>query len=104
MEWLQDLLSKPYSSQHKAEVERLLGELVQVGSAGRFPFGAAGSGFNSQCRNIRARQIGTRLNDVGGLPLMEYAQRYVRRKGGKKGKSLYEHLEYAWVEIGDWMK
>ena len=104
MEWLQDLLNKPYPSQHKAEVERLLDELVRVGLQDDFLSERPGAGFNSQCRNVRARQIGTRLNDIGGLPLMEYAQRYVRRKSGKKGKSLYEHLEYAWVEIGDWMK
>ena len=104
MEWLQDLLNKPYPSQHKVEVERLLDELVQVGLRDDYLSERPGAGFNSQCRNVRARQIGTRLNDVGGLAMMLYAQRHVRRKGGKKGKSLYEHLEYAWAEIGDWMK
>ncbi len=104
MSWLEDLLVKPYPSQNKAEVEKLLAELVEIGLRDDFLSERPGAGFNVQCRHIRARQIGTRLNDIGGLVLMEYAQRFVRRKSGKPGRSLAEHLEYAWAEIGDWMK
>ncbi|GAP08807.1 MAG TPA: hypothetical protein DEQ80_06445 [Anaerolinea thermolimosa] len=104
MSWLADLLNKPYSSHHKVEVEKLLDELVSIGLRDDYLSERPGSGFNMQCRNIRARQIGTRLNEIGGLAMMEYAQRYVRRKAGKLGRTLAEHLEYAWVEIGDWMK
>jgi hypothetical protein len=104
MDFLTDLLSKPYPPQLNGEVDKLLAELVQIGLRDDFLSERPGAGFNSQCRHIRARQIGTRLNDIGRLPMMQFAQRYVRRKGGKKGRSLYEHLEYAWAEIGDWMK
>ncbi len=104
MGWLQDLLFKPYPAQVKDEVEHLLNELVQIGLRDDFLSERPGGGFNSDSRNIRARQIGARLNEIGALPLMEYAQRYVRRKSGKQGRMLAEHLEYAWAKIGDWMK
>ncbi len=104
MDFLTDLIRKPYPSQNAPEVEKLLSELVQIGIRDDFLSERPGAGFNSQCRNVRARQIGTRLLDIGGMPLMEFAQRRVRRKSGKKGRSLSEHLEYAWAEIGDWMK
>ena len=104
MDWLTDLFQKPYPSQLGPEVEKLLAELVQIGIRDDFLSERPGAGFNSQCRSIRARQIGTRLFEIGKMPLMEYAQRRVRHKSGKKGRSLAEHLEYAWAEIGDWMK
>ena len=104
MDFLTDLIRKPYTSQQAPEVEKLLSELVQIGQRDDFLSERPGAGFNAQCRNIRARQIGTRLHDIGGMALMEYAQRQVKRKSGKKGKSLAEHLEYAWAEIGKWMK
>lgn len=104
MDFLTDLIRKPYPAQLAKETESLLNELVQIGLRDDFLSERPGGGFNSQCRHIRCRQIGQRLLDIGGMPLMEYAQRRVRRKSGKKGRSLSEHLEYAWAEIGDWMK
>ncbi len=104
MNWLTDLVQKPYPSQLAPEVEKLLAELVTIGLRDDFLSERPGAGFNAQCRNIRARQIGTRLHDIGGMPLMEYAQRHIRRKSGKQGRSLSEHIEYAWAEIGNWMK
>ncbi|MBI4928179.1 MAG: hypothetical protein HY835_10470 [Anaerolineae bacterium] len=104
MSWFQDLISKPYPGDKRDEVEKLLAELVQIGVREDYLSERPGAGFNTQCRHIRARAIGTRLNDIGGLALMEYAQRTVRRKTGKQGRTLADHLEYAWAEIGDWMK
>ena len=108
MSWLGDILSdmitKPYPSQNKDEVENLLAELIEIGKRDDYLAERHLPGFNSQYRHVRARQIGQRLHDIGGLELMFYAQRRVKRSTGKKGKSLSEHLEYAWTEIGDWMK
>jgi len=41
-----------------------------------------------------------RLDEIGGLPLMEYANRRVRRK---LGKNMSWHLEAAWRDIGKWI-
>lgn len=99
MQYLKDLLSKPYEGYHKPEVDRLLEELVQIGKKDDYLSERPGAGFNMQCRHIRTREIGKRLDEIGGLELMEYANRYVKRKNGK---TLSTHLEYCWVEIGKW--
>jgi hypothetical protein len=100
MQFFRDLFGKPYPSQNQPEVERLLEELVKIGKKDDFLSERPGGGFNSQCRHIRTREIGKRLDEIGGLPLMEYANRYVARKDGK---ALSSHLEYAWSEIGKWL-
>lgn len=100
MSWLKDLIAKPYDTQHQQEVEQLITELVQIGKRDDFLSERPGAGFNSQCRNVRARAIGKRLDEIGGMPVMEYVFRQVRRK---TSKVLGEHLEYAWDEIGKWM-
>jgi hypothetical protein len=99
MSWLQDLISKPYASQHQQEVEQLIAELIQIGKRDDFLSERPGAGFNLQCRNLRARAIGKRLDEIGGMAVMEYAFRQVRRK---TNKALGEHLEYAWDDIGRW--
>jgi hypothetical protein len=100
MDFLQDLLSKPYPSEKAPEVERLIEELVKIGKTDDFLCERRGMpGFNLQMRHNRARQIGTRLDEIGGMALMEYAQRQVKRKSTK---ALAEHLEYCWDEIGKW--
>ena len=70
--------------------------------AGRMIFFPSGPerAFNRECRNIRAREIGQRLDEIGGLALMEYANRQVRKK---LGKNLSWHLEAAWKDIGKWI-
>ncbi len=100
MQQLRDILMKPYPSQNKQEVEHLLEELYQIGKTDDFLSERPGGGFNGQCRHIRTRVIGQRLNEIGGLPLMEYADRKVRRKLGAKFST---HLQYAWNEIGKWV-
>jgi len=58
-----------------------------------------GSGFNAQCRHLRARQIGLRLHQIGGVELMLWAFKKVKKKAGKVPAS---HLEYAWTDVGGW--
>jgi hypothetical protein len=102
MGFLQDLLVKPYPSEKAGEVERLLDQLVKIGMTDDFLCERFTPGFNSQMRNVQARDLGKRLDEIGGLALMEYAQRYVRRKGGKGGKVLSEHLAYCWDGVAKW--
>lgn len=101
MYFLNQLFSKPpYPREMKLEVDRLINELIQIGSHDDFLSERPGRGFNNQCRHIRAREIGKRLHEIGGITLMEYSQNRVRRK---LGKNLCSHLEYAWAEIGRWL-
>ena len=100
MQFLTDLFVKPYPGHAKQDVERLLDELVRIGKTEDFLSERPGAGFNRDCRNIRAREIGKRLDELGGMSLMEYANRYVRRK---LGKNISWHLEAAWKEIGKWI-
>lgn len=100
MQFLTDLLIKPYPNHASQDVERLLDELIRIGKTEDFLSERPGGGFNRDCRNIRAREIGTRLDEIGGLALMEFANRRIRRK---LGKNLSWHLEAAWKDIGQWV-
>lgn len=100
MNFIMDMLVKPFPSHARQEVDRLLDELVRIGKVEDFLSERPGGGFNRESRNIRAREIGKRLNEIGGLPLMEFANRRVRRK---LGKNLSWHLEAAWRDIGEWI-
>ncbi len=101
MSLFHDLFFKPYPASAHAEVTRLLDELVDIGKREDFLAERFTPGFNLQLRHIRAREIGERLNAIGGRALMEYAYRHVARKAGRV---LADHLEYAWAEIGDWLR
>lgn len=81
------------------EVEKLILELIDIGKREDFLSERAGGSFNAQCHNIRARAIGKRLNEMGGLSLMQLARERVRRK---LKANLAAHLDYAWAEIGEW--
>ncbi len=99
MDFLRDLLSPPYPSQLRPEVERLLTELIQIGKMDDFLSERPGGSFNVQCRHLRAIQIGKRLDEIGGFALMEFARRRIRRS---LGAQLTAHLEYCWDGIGKW--
>jgi hypothetical protein len=92
---------KPYPREKKEEVEKLIQELYDIGKRDDFLSERPGYPFNSQCRHIQARDIGKRLNEIGGFELMEYAASRVHKK---LGSALSSHLEFAWSEIGDWMR
>lgn len=83
----------------RPEVDRMLEDLVNIGKREDFLSERSGGPFNAQCRNIRAREIGARLNELGGFELMEWAYKRVRKR---LGKELAIHLSYAWAEIGKW--
>jgi hypothetical protein len=100
MDWLKDLfMSVPCKPEKRPEVENLLTELVRIGQSDDYLSTTPGAGFNSKNRNIRAMQIGARLNEIGGMPLMEWARFKVKRK---LKIQLAEHLDYAWDGVGPW--
>ncbi len=100
MSFLTDLFIKPYPSHAQQEVTRLTDELIRIGQTEDFLSERPGGSFNRECRHIRTRDIGKRLDELGGVQLMEYVNRQVRRK---LGKNLSWHLEAAWKDIGKWI-
>lgn len=99
MGFLQDLFHKPWPGDRNDEVQRLLTDLVKIGKTDDFLCERFTPGFNSQMRNIAARDIGKRLDEIGGMELMQYAHRHVRRK---LSKVMGEHLEYCWDGVAKW--
>jgi len=100
MDWLNELFMRmPCAPEKRPEVENLLAELIQIGQSDDFLSERPGQGFNSQCRHIRAMQIGKRLNDMGGMELMTWTRFKVKRK---LKEQIASHLDYAWDRIGDW--
>lgn len=83
----------------KREVKRLLDELVRIGELDDYLSLQPGSPFNVRCHHTRARKIGERLNEIGGLELMLAARSHVKRK---LKAVLAEHLDYCWSNIGEW--
>jgi hypothetical protein len=101
MGFLEKLFGKPpYPPGSKPEVERLVSELVQIGKGDDFLSERSGGAFDQNCRHKRAREIGDRLNTLGGLRLMELTRNRVRKQ---LGANLAAHLEYAWDDIGAWV-
>lgn len=90
----------PCPADKKVEVEKLIDELLRIGKQGDFLSERPGGGFNAQCRHIRAIQIGKRLYEIGGNPLMEFTLSRIKKK---LGKEIYAHLEFTWDEIGQWV-
>lgn len=90
----------PLSRDQKREVNGLLKELLLIGTREDYLSEHPGGAFDNQCRHRRGREIGAKLNQMGGYSLMWKAFRFVQKKAGK---TLASHLEYAWVDIGRWM-
>ncbi|HEY3345979.1 MAG TPA: hypothetical protein VGJ97_13680 [Anaerolineaceae bacterium] len=86
--------------EHKAEFDNLMTELLKIGKSEDFLSEQPGGAYNGQCRHLRARAIGRRLDQIGGLALMQAARDQVRRK---LGANLAAHLDYAWADVGEWI-
>jgi hypothetical protein len=86
-------------SAYKREVNKLLDDLVKIGKLDDFLSLQPGGPFNVRCRHTQAIKIGQRLNEIGGLALMQAARAYVKRK---LKATLAEHLDYCWQDIGEW--
>lgn len=84
----------------KPEVDRMEEELVRIGKTEDFLSERPGGSFNAQCRHIRSRDIGKRLNEIGGFALMEMVNKRMRKR---LGLQLASHLSYSWADIGKWV-
>lgn len=103
MEFLRDLISgPPCPADVRPEVDKLIEEIIRIGKTDDYLSERPSAGFNSQCRHVRGRAIGKRLYDVGGLDLMYFVQRKVRRSFGRKQINIAWHLDYCWDGIGEW--
>jgi hypothetical protein len=101
MGFLADLFRRPpYPSDRKHEVEKLIEELVRIGKVDDFLSERPGGPFNMDRRHVRTREIGKRLNEIGGVPLMEFVKGRIKKT---LGANLADHLAYAWSEIGAWV-
>ncbi len=84
----------------KPEVNRMVEDLVRIGEREDFLSERSGGPFNAQSRHVRAREIGERLNQIGGFELMEQTLKKVKKRVGAQ---LASHLSYAWTDIGKWV-
>lgn len=103
MSFFNTLFSSGYPSnmdrRMKNEAETLITELIEIGKKVDYLSERPGGEFNGQCHNIRARAIGKRLNELGGLDLMQLARQRVKKK---LKMNIASHLDYAWDQIGRW--
>ena len=103
MAFLSSLFGEPEINQldpeRKAEVKQLIDKLVKIGNLDDFLSLTPGGHFNMQCHHPGAREIGERLNAIGGLPLMTAVRKTIRRK---LKDVLAEQLDHCWKGIGDW--
>ena len=77
------------------ELAAFIAELNAIGLQDGFLSFRPGGKFNQQCRHIRAREIGMRLNMIGGSSLMRKVYERVECPKARQ-------LAAAWDEIGDW--
>jgi HEAT repeat protein len=82
------------------EIAHLTIELIEIGKSYRF-LSAPGGRFDENRRNIRAREIGTRLDQIAGFKLMLEVFNYVVGNFSP-GSGLRQELEMAWNRIGEW--
>jgi len=89
------------------DIDCLVFELIEIGKRDGFISSTKGDKFDKDGRHIRAREIGTKLNEIGGYKLMlavglrvrsalEHQTTQILRPG------LGRELEHAWGYIGDW--
>lgn len=87
-------------SNYQQEFDQLTAELIKIGKTDEYLTVEPNSKFNDEKRNIRAREIGLRLNEMGGKKMMQQA--YSKVKTALGGVPARE-LEFAWDGIGEWL-
>jgi hypothetical protein len=83
----------------RQEVNRLVEKLVKIGQVDDFLSLVPGGPFDMQLHHREARDIGRRIHDIGGLPLMEAVRNTIKRK---LKDVMAEHLDHCWKGIGEW--
>jgi len=86
-------------AQSKAEVKQMIEELLKIARQDDFLSITPGGSFDIQCHHREAKQIGRRLNQMGGGPLMMAVRQTVKYK---LKDVLAEHLDHCWKGVGDW--
>ena len=81
------------------EVDALIAELIEIGRTCDF-VSNSGDDFDGNGYHIRAREIGTRLNEIGGMELMQAVYYNVLTA---LGPTRVRSLAFAWAHIGDWL-
>jgi hypothetical protein len=94
-----DPVIKALDAHRKAEVRVMIEKLLVIGRTDDFLSLAPGGAFDMQCHHREAREIGKRLNEMGGLALMWAVRSEIRRK---MKDTIAEHLDHCWKEIGQW--
>lgn len=89
------------TADQKKQSKLLINSLVMIGKETDYLSERPGGEYDSACHHRQAREIGVKLNAIGGYALMWKAYRTIQRK---HGKIMASHLEYAWMGIGDWIK
>jgi hypothetical protein len=103
MSFLSDIFGgMPCPIELKPEVDKLLRELLVIANTDDFLSEHPGGAFNIQSKHTRARAIGMRLEQINGVELMEWVFNKVKRKLGKHGARVAEHLGYCWNDMGKW--
>ena len=83
----------------KAEVKAMIEKLTTIGRTDDFLSLVPGGNIDMHCHHREAREIGKRLNDMGGVPLMLAVRNSIR---SKLKDTLTEHLDHCWKDIGQW--
>ena len=87
-------------SNYQQEFDQLTAELIKIGKTDEYLTVEPSNKFNDDKRNIRAREIGLRLNEMGGKKLMQHAYSKVKTA---LGRVTARELEFAWDGIGEWL-
>lgn len=85
--------------QQKAEVKKLIDQLVKIGTTDDFLSIVPGGPFDHQCHHRDAKAIGKRIYEIGGVDLMWAVRQTIRYK---LKDVLAEHLDHCWKGIGNW--
>ncbi len=83
----------------KQEVNKMIDQLIKIGKQDDFISLSPGGTFDIQCHHREAREIGKRLDDMGGVDLMQAVRQKVQRK---LKAVMAEHLDHCWKGVGDW--
>ena len=87
------------------EFNSLIKELIRIGEDVENP-AYCSTGYlrdretAEECRNPRAREIGRRLNEMGGFEMMSKASDRVEKA---LGSLAIQELSWAWHKVGDWL-
>ena len=92
----------PCPPENKLELDKLVKELLVIANEDDFLSEHPGGVFNVQCKHVRARAIGKRLEEINGVELMEWVFDKVKKKLGKHGSRTTEQLGDCWNDMGKW--